>query len=130
MMYVHRPIFRYYIIQYLEIHSDSTSLGIIFVFAPSIHIDTQHNTPKRYKDTKLHNINNTMSREERRANDEREMKLACDELQDFGAMYRSLDDGKTPQRRASRKQTIKRSIAAAKKEEGLRPRGKRTSERL
>ena len=117
-MYVHRPIFRYYI-QYLEIHSDSTSLGIIFVFAPSIHIDTQHNTPKRYKDTTLHNINNTMSREERRANDEREIKLACDELQDFGAMYRSPDDGETPERRRSRKQTIKRSIAAAKKRRGI-----------
>ena len=55
-----------------------------------------------------------MSREERRANDEREMKLSCDELQDFGAMYRSPDDGETPERRRSRKQTIKRSIAAAK----------------
>ena len=58
-----------------------------------------------------------MSREERRANDEREIKLACDELQDFGAMYRSPDDGETPQRRRSRKQTIKRSIAGAKKKE-------------
>ena len=65
-----------------------------------------------------------------RANDEREMKLSCDELQDFGAMYRSPDDGETPERRRSRKQTIKRRIAAAKKEEELRPRGKRTLERL
>ena len=82
----------------------------------SVHTHRYATIRQTYKDTMLHNINNTMSREEeRRANDEREIKLACDELQDFGAMYRSPDDGETPQRRKSRKQTIKRSIAAAKK---------------
>ena len=98
----------------------SLARGIIFVVAPLIH----NNKPKRYKDTTLNNINNTMSREEWRASDEREVKLACDELEDFGAIYRPPDDGETQQRTRTRKQTIKKSIAA-KKEEGLRPRRKK-----
>ena len=56
-----------------------------------------------------------MSREEKRASDEKEMKQACDELVGFGDVYRFPENGETPQKRASRKQTIKRSIAAAKK---------------
>ena len=60
-----------------------------------------------------------MSREEKRASDEKEMKLACDELVGFGAIYRFPENGETPQKRASRKQTIKRSIAAAKKRRGI-----------
>ena len=92
----------------------SLARGIIFVVAPSIH----NNKPKRYKDTTLNNINNTMSREEWRASDEREVKLACDELEDFGAIYRPPDDGETQQRTRTRKETIKRSIAAEKKKRG------------
>ena len=45
---------------------------------------------QRYKDTTLRNINNTMSREERRANDEREMKLACDVMEGFGAIVKEV----------------------------------------
>ena len=103
----------------------SLARGIIFVVAPSIH----NNKPKRYKDTTLNNINNTMSREEWRASDEREVKLACDELEDFGAIYRPPDDRKTPQRTRTRKQTIKRSIAAEKKKRGY-DQEEKASERL
>ena len=60
-----------------------------------------------------------MSREEKRASDEKEMKLACDELVGFGAIYRFPENGETPQKRASRKQTIKRSIRAAKQKRGF-----------
>ena len=103
----------------------SLARGIIFVVAPSIH----NNKPKRYKDTTLNNINNTMSREEWRASDEREVKLACDELEDFGAIYRPPGDGETPQRTRTRKETIKRSIAA-KKRRGVTTKKKKASERL
>ena len=103
----------------------SLARGIIFVVAPLIH----NNKPKRYKDTTLNNINNTMSREEWRASDEREVKLACDELEDFGAIYRPPDDGETQQRRRTRKETIKRSIAAEKRR-GVTTKKKKASERL
>ena len=59
-----------------------------------------------------------MSREEKRANQEKQLYQICNELENFGAKYRSPDDGETVAKRKSRIQNIGRSIQAAKKGRG------------
>ena len=61
----------------------------------------------------------TMSREEKRANQEKQLNQICNELQNFGAKYKRPQDGETAQKRRDRINTIGRSIKAAKQKKRI-----------
>ena len=59
-----------------------------------------------------------MSREEKRANQEKQLNQICNELQNVVATYKRPQDGETAQKRRDRIHTIGRSIKAAKQKRG------------